>query len=279
MTEPIRVFVGAVHSHRLMFEVLRWSINRHASRPVEVRSIGELTAPGLPVPKKPENRPVTPFSFQRFAVPMLAGWQGRAIYCDSDQVVLRDIAALNDLPMRFGARIMRRAEKGPDGRTGSHASSVMLLRCDKLRAWEPQRIADDLDAGRYDYHALMKLKTVWLKGSMPRHWNALDHHEPATCLLHYTRRSTQPWIARGHPHEGLWFEALYSGLDAGQVSPDAVRFAIENRYVRPSFAWQAERRESDSSKVPAELHDADAAFLAHCSKHQFNNLDGDYRST
>ena len=76
MTEPIRVFVGAVHSHRLMFEVLRWSIKRHASRPVEVRSIGELTAPGLPEPKKPENRPVTPFSFQRFAVPMLAGWRG-----------------------------------------------------------------------------------------------------------------------------------------------------------------------------------------------------------
>jgi hypothetical protein len=72
---------------------------------------------------------------------------------------------------------------------------------------------------------------------------------------------------------------LYSGLDAGEVSPDAVAFAIANRYVRPSFAWQAERRESDSSKVPAELHEADAAFLEHCSKHQFNNLDGDYRPT
>ena len=49
--------------------------------------------------------------------------------------------------------------------------------------------------------------------------------------------------------------------------------------MRPSFAWQVAQREGDSSRVPAELHAADAAFLAHCSRHQFNNLDGDYRPT
>lgn len=277
-TEPIRVFVGAVHSHRLMFEVLRWSIKRHASRPVEVQSIGELTAPGLPVPKKPENRPITPFSFQRFAVPMLAGWRGRAIYVDSDQVVLRDIAALNDLPMRWGVRLLRRVgRRDPDGRTGSRTSSVMLLDCARLRAWEPQRIADELDAGRRDYAGLMRLKGTWPKGRMSRHWNAFDHVEAGTCLLHFTHRPTQPWLARGHPHEAVWFEALYSGLDAGEVDPEAVSFAVANRFVRPSFAWQAERRETRSTGVPAELHAADAAFLDHCSRHQFNNLDGDYR--
>ena len=278
--EPIRVYVGAVHSHRLMFEVLRWSIRRHTSRAVEVESIGRLLGPDMPVPRKPENRPVTPFSFQRFAVPMLAGWRGRAIYLDSDQLVLRDIAELYDRPMPFGARLLRRTEKGPDGRTGSHVSSVMLLQCERLKAWSPQAIADALDAGRMQYHDLMKLKPVWLKGSFPRQWNAFDHYEPGrTGLLHYTRRSTQPWIARGHPHEALWFEALYSGLDAGGVSREAVDFAIENRYVRPSFAWQVAQRETDSARVPAGLHAADAAFLEHCSRHQFNNLDGDYRPT
>ena len=278
--EPVRVYVGAVHSHRLMFEVLRWSIRRHTARAVEVQPIGELVGPDMPMPRRPESRPVTPFSFQRFAVPMLAGWRGRALYLDSDQLVLRDIAELYDRPMRFGARLLRRTEKGPDGRTGSHASSVMLLQCDRLESWSPQRIADDLDAGRIEYHDLMKLKPVWRKGSFPREWNAFDHYEAGrTGLLHYTRRSTQPWIARGHPCEGLWFEALYSGLDAGGVSRAAVDFAIENRYVRPSFAWQVAQREGDSSRVPAELHAADSAFLEHCSRHQFNNLDGDYRPT
>ena len=280
MNEPIRIYVGAVHSHRLMVEVLRWSIRRHTRRATEVLPIGELLGSDPPVPKRAENRPTTPFSFQRFAVPMLAGWQGRAIYLDSDQLVLRDIAELYELPMRFGARLLRRTEKGPDGRTGTHASSVMLLRCDRLRDWSPERIANDLDQGRYGYHDLMKLKPIWLKGSMPRHWNAFDHFEAGrTGLLHYTRRSTQPWIARGHRFEALWFEALYSGLDAGAVSRDAIDFAVANRYVRPSFGWQVERRETDSARVPAELQAADAAYLDHCSRHQFNNLDGDYRPT
>lgn len=280
MNEPIRVFVGAVHSHRLMFEVLRWSIRRHTQRTVDVRSIGELLGADPPMPKKKENRPVTPFSFQRFAVPWLAGFEGRAIYVDSDQVVLRDIAELYDLPMRWGARLLCRTGKGPDGRTGSHVSSVMLLRCDRLKDWSPQQIADDLDNGRFGYHELMKLKPIWRRGSFPREWNAFDHHEPGrTGLLHYTRRSTQPWIARGHPHEGLWFEALYSGLEAGEVSEDTVRFVIANRYVRPSFGWQFERRALSADGVPADLQAEDAAFLEHCSHHQFNNLDGDYRPT
>lgn len=280
MKLPIRVYVGAVHSHRLMVDVLRWSIQRHASRAVEVLSIGDLVGTGLPVPRKPENRPVTPFSFQRFAVPMLAGWQGRALYLDADQLVLRDIAELNDLPMPFGLRLRCRNGKGPDGRTGVHVSSVMLLACERLRDWEPQRIADAMDAGRLSYPGMMKLKPVWWKGGFSRHWNSLDHLEPGhTGLLHYTRRSTQPWIAAGHPNEDLWFGALYEGLDRGAIPRDSLDFAIEHRYVRPSFAWQVGRRALRAEGRPAELQAADEAFLAHCARHQYNNLDGDYRPT
>ena len=275
--EPIRVYVGAVQSHRLLFEVLRWSIRRHTPRTVEVRSLGELLGADLVLPKRPENRPGTPFSFQRFAVPMLAGWQGRALYVDSDQLVLRDIAELYDLPMRF-ARLLRRARRGPDGHPGKRASSVMLMRCDRLRKWSPQRIADDLDQGRYSYERLMKLGPVWLKGAFPRHWNSFDHCEPGrTGLLHYTSKPRQPWLSRVHPWEGPWFEALFSGLDAGEVSPQAVELALAQGWVRPSLAWQVERREPDSGRVPPDLHAADAAFMDFCRQQSFNNLDGDYR--
>lgn len=278
-TESLRIFVGAVHSHRLLFEVLRWSVRRHTQRPVEVHSIGELLgADDLVLPQRAENRPGTPFSFHRFAVPMLAGWRGRAIYCDSDQLVLRDIAELHDLPMRFGARVLRRVWRGPDGKSGMRASSVMLLDCERLAGWTLRKIADDLDEGRYSYEGLMKLAPIRLKGSFSRHWNAFDHCEPGrTGLLHYTSKPRQPWLARAHPFESYWFEALYSGLEAGEVSQEAVDFSLAERYVRPSLAWQIERREIDSTRVPSELHAADAAFVEHCRQHSFNNLDGDYR--
>ncbi|OYU00052.1 MAG: hypothetical protein CFE40_01675 [Burkholderiales bacterium PBB1] len=277
-SEPIRIFVGAVHSHRLLFEVLRWSIRRSTRRAVEVLSLGELLGDTLVLPKRPENRPGTPFSFQRFAIPMLAGGRGRAIYVDSDQILLRDIAEMYELPMRFGAKVLRRTANGPDGKLGLRGSSVMLMHCERLRDWSPQRIADDLDAGRYRYVDLMKLRPLWLKGSLPREWNAFDLHEPGrTCLLHYTSKEQQPWLSRGHPFEALWFEALYSGLDAGSVSQDAVDFSLAQGYVRPSLAWQITHRALDSRLVPSSLHAADDAFLDHCRQHNFNNLDGDYR--
>lgn len=277
-TEPLRVYVGAVHSHRLLLEVLRWSIQRHSGRAALVQSVGELLGPAMVLAQRAENRPATPFSFHRFAVPMLCGWRGRAIYLDSDQLVLRDIAELHDRPMRLGARLLRRARNGPDGRTGVRASSVMLLDCHRLRCWSPERIASDLDGGRYRYEDLMKLKPIWLKGSLPRHWNAFDHFEPGrTGLVHYTRKATQPWLAREHPLEALWFEALFSGLDAGAVSQEAIDFSLAGGYVRPSIAWQTQRREADSRRVPRELHGADEAFLDYCRQHDFNNVDGDYR--
>lgn len=276
--EPIRVYVGAVHSHQLLFEVLRWSIRRQTQRSVQVLSLGELLGPDLVLPKRAENRPGTPFSFQRFAVPMLAGWRGRALYVDSDQLVLRDIAELHDRPMRFGARLLRRARRGPDGRPGKRASSVMLMQCDRLRDWSPQRIADDLDRGRYSYERLMKLGPIWLKGSFPRHWNSFDHYEPGrTGLLHYTSKPRQPWLNRGHPYEAPWFEALFSGLDAGEVSAQAVEDALARGWARPSLAWQVEHREPDSRRVPPGLHPGDAAFMDFCRRNDFNNLDGDYR--
>lgn len=272
----IRVYVGSVHSHQLLVDVLAWSIRRHASRQVDVYSIGELLPGGVPMPKKPENRPATPFSFQRFAVPQLAGYDGRAIYVDSDQLVLRDIAELFDRPLH-GMRLQRRTRSGPDGKARRRASSVMLLDCARL-GWDTQKIADELDAGRYDYEQLMQLRMLWLKGSFPRHWNSFDFYEPGkTGLLHYTKRRTQPWLSRDHAHGAVWFEALYAGLDAGEVKIDAVEAACRQGYVRPSLLWQVEHRLTDSSKVPASFHEADEAFYEHCRVNQFNNLDGDYR--
>lgn len=275
MMSAIRVFVGSAPSHRLMVDVLRWSIERRASMPVEVVAMSECFPNGLPMPAKPENRPGTPFSFQRFAVPELAGYRGRAIYLDSDQLVLRDIAELYARPM-WGMRLQCRPKGGPDGKRGRHRSSVMLLDCGRLD-WSVRSLVEALDAGRYDYRTLMSLNWVRGKGRFPRHWNALDHFEPATGLLHYTDRSRQPWVGRDHPHAALWFEALFDGLERGAITQQAVDFSVENGYVRRSLAWQCRQRVADPAAVPAALKAADAPFYERCRAQQFNNLDGDYR--
>lgn len=276
MNDVIRVYVGSVHSHRLLVEVLAWSIRRHASRPVEIHPIGDLLHGEMPMPRDPKNRPATPFSFQRFAVPMLAGYQGRAIYMDSDKVVLSDIARLFDAPM-YGMRLLCRRKGGPDYDNSRVRSSMMLLNCGRLD-WSPGKIAQDLDEGRYSYGDLMSLKSIRLKGSCSRHWNSLDLYEPGhTCLLHFTRKETQPWLCRYHPHPEPWFEALFSGLDAGAVSAESIEYSLKGGFVRPSLQWQVEQRVASPAAVPERFHAADEEFYEFCRRNKFNNLDGDYR--
>src|SRR5690606_5491336 len=93
-TSPIRIFCGADRSQQLPFKVLAASIRRHASRPVEIRTIDNSLAPPV---SDPRFAPYTEFSFARFAIPALCGHQGRALYMDSDMLVFADIAPLFDI--------------------------------------------------------------------------------------------------------------------------------------------------------------------------------------
>jgi hypothetical protein len=79
---PVRVFVGAHETENLAFRVLEYSIRRHTNLPVEMRTIDNSLAPS---PKDDRSLPYTNFSYGRFAVPKEAGYQGRAIYMDSNE--------------------------------------------------------------------------------------------------------------------------------------------------------------------------------------------------
>jgi hypothetical protein len=79
---PIRVFVATEDAQMLPTRVLEYSIKKHTSMSVELVPMHE-SGIRIPTPRDQVNRPRTPFSFQRYLVPQLAGFQGHAIYLDS----------------------------------------------------------------------------------------------------------------------------------------------------------------------------------------------------
>lgn len=93
--EPMLVFVGADESQMLAANVLAYTINKHASRPVRVVPMCNLR---VRQPKDEKNQARTGFSFYRFAIPALAGYRARALYVDSDMLVFSDLAELWDIP-------------------------------------------------------------------------------------------------------------------------------------------------------------------------------------
>lgn len=85
--EPLRVFIGYDPRQPIAFQVLAHSIWSRASLPV---SITRLQLDQLPI----KRVGLTEFTFSRYLVPYLCGYEGEAVFMDADMLCLTDIADL-----------------------------------------------------------------------------------------------------------------------------------------------------------------------------------------
>jgi len=257
---PIRVYVGSQEEQMLSVKVLEYSIRRYASMTTKVTPLHRAGIE-FAMPRDAKNRPRTPFSFQRFAIPTLADYKGRAIYCDSDMQVFRDIRELWTLPFD-GADLL--ACPAQDGSSRRPQFSVMLLDCERLR-WTPQSVVDALDCGEIDYQQVMfemaLAKTV--KATIPPSWNSLEHFEPGrTALLHYTDMNTQPWVYRYNRCGDLWIRELIAAVKDGFISVDEVREHVQRGWVRPSLLQQVQSEYASGALLPGIGWWRDRRFIA-----------------
>lgn len=248
-TPPLRIFCGADRSQRLPFQVLAASIREHSSLPVEIRTIDNTLAPAAPDPR---FAPYTEFSFARFAIPSLCGFQGPAMYMDSDMLVFADIAEVFRQPFD-GARVL--IEQGADLSKGKQAA-VMLLDCARLN-WDVAEIVAGLGQ-RYGYNELMALTPLLADGDirdgLPNGWNDLDEYRPGTTRnLHYTEIRIQPWVHPGHPHGALWVDALRGLIDRGEIGEAEVRNEVAEGYLRPSILRELGLATEPASATPHDL--------------------------
>jgi hypothetical protein len=257
---PIRVYVGSEEAQMLGVKVLEYSIRRRASMDVEVFPLHQARME-FPMPKDVRNRPRTPFSFQRFNIPALKGFRGRAIYLDSDMQVFQDIKALWTLPFD-GADLLAARERGDTGRKPQF--SVMLLNCEELR-WDITDIVGRLDRGELTYETLMYEMAVArrVSAAIDPDWNSLERYvEGETALLHYTDMPTQPWVSRDNPLGYLWVRDLIAAADEGFLTREFVEEQVRQGFVRPSLKHQLDTRLEDPRRLPKEAQALDDNFVA-----------------
>ncbi len=241
--EPIRIFVGVDRSQELAVPVLEYSIKRHTNAKVEVIPMLDLP---VPVPIDPRNGQRTGFSFSRFCIPKLAGYQGKAIYMDADMLVFSDISELWNIPFE-GAKVVIQKEvkfeeqttaKPGAPKTRKKQCAVMLLDCSRLD-WDIEKIINAMDRGEYDYEQLMYdmciLAEDEVKYGVPFEWNSLEHWDRTTRLIHYTDVYTQPWTAVGNPFGYRWFDEVRRMLNDGTLDIASVKKEIDLGYFRPSL--------------------------------------------
>lgn len=172
--KPLPIFVGFDPRQPISYNVLCQSIFTRASKPV---TILPLCIESLPM----SRTGLTPFTYSRFLVPHMQGFEGPALFLDSDMLVLGDIVELFDYYDPALAVSVVKVEKRFEW------ASVMLFNCghEANAVLTPEYIDDE-----------KKCKTPhlidWCEesevGELPSVWNhCVFYDEPGPAfLVHFT---------------------------------------------------------------------------------------------
>ena len=219
MTDTIRVFLGYDPNEAGGYHVCAHSIMTRATRPVSIQPIALNQIPEwrrLNVNDKPG---ATDFSFARFLVPYLCGYQGHAIFLDgADMLCTDDIAKLWDMIDHYKAVQCVQIPKydvEPVKMWGQKNewypkkqwSAVTIWNCGNYRnrILTPEYVAKATGA---DLH-----RFTWLEddrvGNLPREWNHLVDvftRGPKTpAILHYTYGLPTIWDYQDEDAVDRWF--------------------------------------------------------------------------
>lgn len=201
---------------------------------------------------------LTGFTNYRFAIPELAGGEGRAIYNDTDQIYLKDPAVLFDTPM---------GEHGVLS-INDHDTSVMLIDCARMLAlWNWQSAQS---TGNRKLEEQMRADPgLW--GELDGIWNARDaeYVPDVSAVVHYTTIHTQPW--RPSPQDYVYQANVASDIWLSiEREANAQGFQVFNA-ASPSLEYraQAERDPVQKAQQPRAdyqrlVRECGAASLHYC---------------
>lgn len=217
------IVIGSSREQKLPSLVLEHTVQKHTTDSVRVIHTYGMK---FPSPKDPKNASRTGFSFARFAVPEISGFEGLGLYLECDQIVFGDVSELFRIP--FNASTVLRPK---------NQASVILIDCEHVR-WDVENIVKGLDSGEYSYSELMEKLCIEaafkISCSIPSHWNSLERYEAGkTALLHYTNMSIQPWRKWGHPLGYLWMAELKSAMMAKHIALSVVEEEVRCKHVVP----------------------------------------------
>lgn len=251
---PIKIYIGCTRRELLPAKVLKYSIEKHSHISTDIKFLFQSN---IAIPKiiKEENQERTPFSFQRFLIPEICNYSGKAIYLDADMLVFKNIIDIwrNDFKNANVLLCKNKDHRKPQ-------LSVMMMDCSNLK-WNIKEIVNKLNIDELTYNRLMHEFTIAnydkrIDGS----WNTIDKYNHDTSLLHYTDMAKQPWLSTSNHLGYKWMEVLFDAIDDNSITVDFIHNEIEKGHVRPSLLYQIENRLTDSLLLKRSILNLDKNF-------------------
>ena len=154
--EVLPVCLGYDPRQPIAFHVAAHSITRHASRPV---AIIRLQLDQLPITR----RGLTEFTYSRFLVPWLCGFQGQAVFADADVLCRGDITEL----FALAARQVKAAVAVVQNARRFEWASLMAFNNAACEALTPDYVQDPT-------HGMFDMAWAVGVGALPAEWNHLE---------------------------------------------------------------------------------------------------------
>jgi lipopolysaccharide biosynthesis glycosyltransferase len=198
----IRIFIGFDRREAVAYSVLAHSLQVRASAPVTIAPV-MLSQLGACFSRERHALQSTEFSFSRFLVPSLSGFEGWSIFMDCDMLACADIADLWALRNEHYAVQVVQHDHRPRERSKflgqpqtayakKNWSSMMLLNNSRCRALTPEYVNT---ATGLELHQFKWLDGDHCIGALPQRWNHLvgyDPPDPDAAIVHYTLGG--PWF-------------------------------------------------------------------------------------
>jgi lipopolysaccharide biosynthesis glycosyltransferase len=200
----IRLFMGYDGKEPIAYHVACHSVLSRSSHPVSMCPVA-LSQLDQVFQRVRDKQQATDFSFTRFLVPWLCGYEGWALFMDCDVLVLDDLIKLWELRDERYAVMVVKHDHQPRESTKflgqvqtsypkKNWSSVMLMNTARCRALTPDYVNTASGMDLHRFHWLNGEEEV---GALPARWNHLVDYDPRLpveelSLLHYT--SGGPWF-------------------------------------------------------------------------------------
>jgi hypothetical protein len=210
-----RVFIGFDSKEVVAYHVLCQSILEFASIPVSFVPIALDTLGGL-FTRERNALQSTEFSFSRFLVPYLSGYEGWSLFCDCDMLFRADIAELWSLrdeafsvlcckhdyqpkeETKFLGQVQTKYEK-------KNWSSVMLFNNSRCKSLTSEFVSTATGLQLHQFKWLGSDNEI---GSLPLAWNHLVgvyDHDPNAKNVHFTEGGPYFYDYAGADYSGEWF--------------------------------------------------------------------------
>lgn len=173
-----------------------------------------------------KRRGLTEFTYSRFLVPWLCGFQGRAVFMDADMVVVGDIADLFAQGGMNAVSVMQEQKR-------FEWASMMLFNCGACLRLRPEFVEDEKNK-------LFDFEWAPSVGSITSEWNhCVGYAEPAeAALYHFTQGLPCFHETAGLPEDQFWHQerAALTGtvswkeLMGGSVHAEPVLRRMLKRY-------------------------------------------------